>query len=214
MPTARPSFRALTATLSAALVVLLAACGGGGDDEPKATKTSTGASVDLTAGDVTVEAAGNPGTLADADKAAIVDTLKQYVTATSINPLEGKSVGDLGPIFTAAASASLKGPDGAAATDEGLPKATAKVVAKAPPVALTALSDPSGAIDLVGATVYLYVDTKAAGGPIHVLRSGELVLRRDAGAWKIDSYKLTVNRTGTGVTAATATTTTTEKPQS
>jgi hypothetical protein len=213
MPTARPSFRALAATLSAALLVVLAGCGGGGGDEEKqATKASTGASVTLTAGDVKVEAAGAPGTLADADKAAIVETLKQYVTAVSVNPLEGKPIGDLTPIFTTAASASLKGPDGAAATDEGLPKATAKVVAKAPPVALTALSDPSGAIDLVGATVYLYVDTKAAGGPIHVLRTGELVLRRDAGAWKIDSYKLSVERTGAGVTAAT--TPTTEKPQS
>lgn len=212
MPFTRPSFRALAATLGAAALVLLAGCGGGGDDEPKATKTSTGASVDLTAGDVNVEAAGSPGTLADADKAAIVDTLKQYVTAVSVNPLRGKPVGDLAPIFTAAASASLKGPDGAAATDEGLPKATAKVVAKAPPVALTALSDASGAIDLVGATVYLYVDTKAAGGPIHVLRTGELLLRRDAGAWKIDSYRLSVNRTGSGVTVAT--TPTTEKPQS
>jgi hypothetical protein len=209
---ARPSFRALIPTLSAALIVVLAACGGGGDDEAKPTKTSTGASVNLTAGDVKVQAAGNPGTLADADKAGIVDTLKKYVTAVSVDPLEGKPVGDLGAIFTAEASASLKGPDGAAATDEGLPKATAKVVAKAPPVALTALSDPSGAIDLVGATLYLYVDTKAAGGPIHVLRTGELVLRRDPGAWKIASYKLSVNRTGTGVTAAT--TPTTEKPQS
>jgi hypothetical protein len=212
MPTARPSFRALTATLGAALVVVLAACGGGGDDTAKPAKTSTGASVRLTAGNVKVEAAGNPGTLADADKTAIVDTLKKYVIAVSVNPLEGRPVGDLGPIFTAEASASLSGPDGAAATDEGLPKATAKVVAKAPPIALTALSDASGAIDLVGATVYLYVDTKAAGGPIHVLRTGELVLRRDTGAWKIASYKLSVNRTGAGVTAAT--TPTTEKPQS
>jgi hypothetical protein len=211
MPPARPSFRALTATLSAALIVVLAACGGGGDEKAKPAKTSTGASIDLTAGDVRVEAAGTPGTLAEADKTAIVDTLKQYVSAVSVNPLEGKPVGDLSSIFTAEASASLQGPDGAAATDEGLPKATAKVVAKAPPVALTALSDPSGAIDLVGATVYLYVDTKAAGGPIHILRSGELVLRRDAGAWKIASYKLSVDRTGTGVTAAT--TPTTEKPQ-
>jgi hypothetical protein len=212
MPPARPSFRALTATLSAALIVALAACGGGGDDAAKPAKTSTGATVDLTAGDVKVEAAGTPGTLADADKTAIVDTLKQYVTAASIKPLEGKPVGDLGPIFTAEASASLEGPDGAAATDEGLPRATAKVVAKAPPISLTALSDPSGAIDLVGATLYLYVDTKAAGGPIHVLRTGEVVLRRDTGAWKIASYKLSVNRTGAGVTAAT--TPTTEKPQS
>jgi hypothetical protein len=209
---ARPSFRALTATLGAVLVVVLAACGGGGDEEAKPAKTPTGASIDLTAGNVTVEAAGTPGTLAEADKAAIVDTLKRYVTATSINPLQGKPIGDLAPIFTAGASASLQGPDGAAATDEGLPKATAKVVAKGPPVGLTALSDPSGAIDLVGATVYLYVDTKSAGGPIHVLRSGELVLRRDSGGWKIDSYKLSVDRKGAGVTAAT--TPTTERPQS
>jgi hypothetical protein len=212
MPHTPLPFRALTATLSAALVVALAACGGGGDDGAKPVQAPTGASLELTAGDVRVEAAGNPGTLADADKQAIVDTLRKYVVAATINPLRGKPVGDLAPIFTSEASASLRGPDGAAATDEGLPKATAKVTAKAPPVGLTALSDQSGAIDLVGATLYLNVDTKAARGPIHVLRSGELVLRRDAGTWKIASYKLAVNRTGAGVT--TPTTPSTEKPPS
>ena len=78
---------------------------------------------------------------------------------------------------------------------------------------LTALSDASGAIDLVGATVYLYVDTKAAGGPIHVLRTGELMLRRDAGHLEDRQLPAAVDRTGSGLPRPT-TTPTTEKPQS
>lgn len=209
MPTNRLPFRALAATLGASLALTLAACGGGGDGS-KRVQAPTGSSLELTAGDVRVEAAGTPGTLADADRAAILDTLRKYVVAATLEPLQGKPVGDLAPVFTAEASASLDGPDGAVATDEGLPKATAKVVAKAPPIGLTALSDQSGAIDLVGATLFLDVDTKASGGPIHVLRTGEIVLRRDAGTWKIASYKLSVNRTGAGVPAGT--TSTPEKP--
>ena len=32
--------------------------------------------------------------------------------------------------------------------------------------------------------------TKASAGPVRVLRTGELVFKRDAGAWKISSYRL------------------------
>jgi hypothetical protein len=58
-------------------------------------------------------------------------------------------------------------------------------------------------IDLVGTTLFLDVNTKAAGGPVRVLRTGELVFQRDADTWKISSYKLSVNRTGAGFPAST-----------
>lgn len=212
MISARCWFRAPAAVLCATLAVSLGACGGGGADSAKKTTVPAGSTLELTAGQVQVEAAGTPGTLSDTDRDAIIDTLRKYVVAATIDPLHGKPVGNLAPIFTAEATASLTGPDGAAATDQGVPKATAQVKAKAPPVLLTALSDPSGAIDLVGATLYLDVNTKAAGGPVHLLRTGELVLRRDAGTWKIASYKLSVNRTGAGIPVPT--TASTEKPQS
>ena len=142
-----------------------------------------------------------PGTLSDADRGAIIETLRKYVIAATIDPLHGKPIGDLAAVFTPEATAALAGPDRAAAVDEGMPKAKGTVTATTPPVPIVALSDPAGAIDVVGTTLFLDVHTKAAGGPIRVLRTGELVLKRDAGAWKIASYRLTVNRTGAGLPA-------------
>lgn len=193
--------RAPIAVLTAALAISLAACSGGSD--PKADKTSApaGSRLKITAGDVQVQAAGTPGTLSDEDRDAIADTLQRYVIAATIEPLHGKKVGDLSKEFTPEAAASVTGLAGDAVVDAGMPKATATVKASAPPVPMTALSDSTGAIDLVGATLFLDVRTTAPGGPVRVQRNGELVLKRDAGDWKIASYRLTVNRTGSGLPA-------------
>jgi hypothetical protein len=207
MDFARRWFRARLIVLLTVLAVALVACGGGDDDAAKKTTVPKGSTLDLTAGTVTVEAAGPPGTLADADQQAIIETLKKYIVAATIEPLHGKKVGDLSGVFTAEAAASLAGPDRAAAIDEGMPKATATVKASTPPVPMVALSDSTGAIDLVGTTLFLDVKTKSAGGPVRVLRTGELVLKRDADAWKISSYKLAVNRTGSGLPPATTSST-------
>lgn len=210
MDLARRCFRAPLAVLVTVVAVGLVACSGGDDTVVKKTAVPKGSTLDLTAGTVQVEAAGPPGTLADADQQAIIETLRKYIVAATIDPLHGKKVGDLSGVFTAEAAASLAGPERAAAVDEGMPKAIATVKASAPPVGMVALSDASGAIGLVGATLFLDVKTKAAGGPVRVLRTGELVLKRDADTWKIASYKLSVNRTGSGIPTAT-TTSSTEK---
>ncbi len=211
MDSPRRWFRAPLVALVAALIMLgsvaLVACSGGSDAKAKGTSVPAGSTLKLTTGTVQVAAAGAPGTLADADQQAIIETLKRYIVAATIDPLHGKKVGDLTGIFTAEASASLAGPDRAAAIDEGMPKATTIVKASTPPVPMVALSDATGAIDLVGTTLFLDVNTKAAHGPLRVLRTGELVLKRDAGAWKIASYKLSVNRTGTGFGAPTTSST-------
>jgi hypothetical protein len=207
-----PHFPARRARLQAAAVVLvgalgLAACGGGGSDG--STSSGSGA-VKLTVapGPVTVEAAGIPaGTLSDQDRDAIVAVVRRYITAGTLDPLAGKPVGNLAPLFSSAATAGLTGADRAALVDEGLPPATGTVTATAAPVALTALSDPAGTIDLVGATLTLDVAAKTARGPVTVKRDGELVLRRAPEGWKIDSYRVTVNRDGAGLGVASTTTT-------
>jgi hypothetical protein len=207
MDFARRWFHAPLAVLIVVLSVALVACGGSDDKKAKPVTVPEGSTLKLTAGDVQIAAAGPPGTLADEDKTAIIETLKKYIVAATIDPLHGKKVGDLSGVFSAEASASLAGPDRAAAIDEGMPKATAVVKASTPPVPIVALSDASGAINLVGTTLFLDVNTKATGGPVRLLRSGELVLKRDAGAWKISSYRLSVNRTGSGLIVPTTSST-------
>ena len=217
----RRRFRAPVAVLVAVLAITLAACSGGGDDK-KAQKTAApeGSTLQVVPGAGVVEAAGAPGTLSDEDKDAIADTIKRYIIAATIEPLHGKPVGDLTGVFTPEAATSIAGLNRAAVVDDGMPKAVTTVKASTPPVPLTALSDPSGAIDLVGATLFLDVRTKAAGGPVRVARNGELVLQRgghggdggDAGDWKITSYKLTVDRTGAGLPTPTSSSTESTTP--
>ncbi len=213
MDSPRRCFRAPAAVLIAALAIALVACSGGGDDQnAKKTAAPEGSTLQITPGTVEVQAAGAPGTLSDQDRDQIVDTLKRYIIAATIKPLHGKPVGNLAGVFTPEVATSVEGLAGAAVVDAGMPKAVTTVKASAPPVPLIALSDPSGAIDLVGAKLFLDVRTKAAGGPVHVQRNGELVLQRDGGDWKISSYKLTVDRTGAGLPAPTSSSTESTTP--
>src|SRR4051794_30517376 len=109
MDFARRWFHAPLAVLIAVLAVALVACGGGDDKKAKPTVIPEGSTLKLTAGDVQVAAAGPPGTLAATDKTAIIEALKKYIVAATIDPLHGKKVGDLSSIFTAEAAASVAG---------------------------------------------------------------------------------------------------------
>lgn len=199
---------ALAATF--ALAVGGAACSGGDGKSASSTPTTrAGTAVTIAAGPVTIASSGTEGTLSDADRAAVVDTVRRYVTAASIDPLQGRPVGDLTVVFTPSAVAQVKGHDHAAMLDDRLPKATGKVTAVAKPLAMTALGDPTGAIVLVGVNLDLHLEAAAAKGPVDVQRTGGLVLAKDGDTWKIASYRVTVTRTGAGLPPAAASTSTT-----
>ena len=125
------------------------------------------------------QAAGAPGTLADADRDAIIATLRKYVIAATIDPLHGKPVGDLAPLFTPEAAAALAGPEPRRGrSTKACRRRPSTVKATRPPVPLAALSDPTGAIDLVGASLVPRREARSAtGGPVRVQRTGELVLQ-------------------------------------
>ena len=202
----RASFAlAVTCTLA----VGAAACSGGGGKSASTPTTRPGTAVPIAAGPVTVTASGIAGTLSNADREAIVETVRRYVTAASIDPFRGRPVGDLASVFAATAVTAANGPDRATVVDDGLPKATGKVTATAKPLAITALTDPSGAVVLVGVTLDLDVRASAAKGPVRVKRTGELVLEKDGPSWKITSYRLAVDRSGAGLGPAAAPTSTT-----
>jgi hypothetical protein len=203
MEFSRRGLRAPAVLLGTVLALSLAACSGGGSDAKAKAPAPAGSTLTLAAGPVQVQASGTPGTLSDADRAAIITTLRKYVTAATIDPLHGKKVGNLSMVFTPEALAALTGPNRDAAVDDSLPKATGTVTAKNPPVTLTALSEPSGAINLVAAPLLLQVNAKTPAGEVRVVRTGEVLLTHAAGAWKIASYKLAVDRSGAGIAAPT-----------
>ncbi|MBM3676114.1 MAG: hypothetical protein FJW88_14470 [Actinobacteria bacterium] len=205
--TTRAAARAIGA--GSLLVVVLAACGGAGASEKAATTTTrVGSTMTIEAGTVTVESAGAPLGLADADRDAVVETVRRYVKAATVDPLLGEGVGDLAPLLAATVGSGLTPADRAALVDEGLPESTGTVEAVVAPVVLTALADRAGAIDLVGAGLDVTVTAKTARGPVVVHRAGELILVRDGAAWRIESFRLLVDRSGRGLSGGGATTAT------
>jgi hypothetical protein len=196
---------ALLAGLSAA-----ACSSGGGSAKATPSTTAPNVHVRVTPGEVTVATAGPPAQLPDADRDAIFAAVGSYVQDATIAPLEGKPAPDLAAHFTAATAPVLQGPERDALLDADLPRATGRVAPTLQPVSLHALADPAGTIDLVGSTIDLTVQTSAAGGPISIHRSGELMFTRDGGTWKILSFKLAVTRDGAGLEPAKRTSSTTK----
>ncbi|HEY7437789.1 MAG TPA: hypothetical protein VIC35_00165 [Acidimicrobiia bacterium] len=152
----------------------------------------------ISPGPVTVAAAGAPGVLSNADRDAIVGTVRTYVTDATIDPLLGKRVGNLSAVFAPAALAGTTGVNAAVLTDAGMPKAS-KITATAQPISITALSDPARAIGLVGAPLNLQVSARTKKGLVQVHRVGELALVREGGSWRIMGFRLAVSRAGADI---------------
>jgi hypothetical protein len=79
-----------------------------------------------------------------------------------------------------------------------MPRAS-KITATAQPIAITALSDPSKAIGLVGVPLNLQVSARTPKGPVQVHRVGELALERAGGSWRIVGFRLAVSRAGADI---------------
>jgi hypothetical protein len=133
----------------------------------------------------------------DATWAGVLDTLNHYLDAAVLTPLRtGGPAGDLTPFFTPFAVGRVMGdgPDRAAFIDEGLPP-TFDVRRDAAVAALSALAGSDGTVSVAVAKIDLRLIGHIAGDPVTVVRTGELVLLPEGGAWRIDAYDLRVTRT-------------------
>lgn len=198
----RPSAPLLVACLVAVALVagaLFAACRGGGSDDGGGARPAPDPTVDVTlaVGDVRVESTGAPVPFPDAIRDAVMTTVRNYVSAATVGPLQTGRAGDLAPLFTAAAAArvSAPGPDRDTLVDEGVPTVAGDITAENAPVTLVGLAGGDGAVVLVSAAVSLVVRGEAAGGLVEVRRNAQLVLTDDGGQWKIDGWDAGVERT-------------------
>lgn len=200
--------------LAVTSAVLFAACGGddGGEAEPAKPKTTKPekleVAIDLQAGPTAVSSAGPDVALPPEIIEAVMGVVDGYVDEAVAGPLAtGKPAKDLERFFGLRVVTNV-GPDGAnraALAEEGVPKATDDVTIVAKPVTLTALADPAGNVILVSAGLDLQLKTKVEGGPIEIVRTGELLLEPFEGKWQITGYDLEVTRTTkSGTTTTTA----------
>ena len=81
MEPSRRGLRAPIVLLGVVVALSLAACSGGGSDAKAKAPAPAGTTLTLAAGPVQVQAAGTPGTLSDADRNAIIATLRTAVGA-------------------------------------------------------------------------------------------------------------------------------------
>ncbi|GMU78402.1 MAG: hypothetical protein AMXMBFR46_11970 [Acidimicrobiia bacterium] len=208
-----PARRASTriAAVAALAIAALAAVSGA---PPAGAAKKPRPVVSIVPGELTVYRVGDaPPTLPDSVRDKVMATLGAYVNAATVRPLQKGTVDDaalagaLGPSVTA----RLGGPDRAVLLDEGVPRATKKIVVAAAPVALTGLADAQGNVVVVTAGLDATTTTKTEKGKVSIKRTGELVLTPEADTWKITGYTLTVDRIGRGL-GAPATPTATAAP--
>lgn len=215
---------ALPARLAALIAIgaafgVLASCSSDGSAPKRAASppaTRPDARVKVTVGLVNVATAGGVVQLAGTDRDAVVTAIGAYIKAATLDPLKAKATAPPAAALTAlmapSAAPALAGPDGDAFLDARLGPVTGTLRATLAPVNLTGLADKLGAVDLVGATLDLTVNANSIRGPFVIHRTGELMFTRDAGAWKILSFKLAVTREGAGLAAESTTTTGGTKP--
>lgn len=180
------------------LVVLMAGCSGGDDGGDggggRAGRGEDGEPVyafSVVATDVRAMAAQAPP-FSDDLKWSVTDALNAYLATAVVEPLRtGEPAGRLEAAFTAAALGriSAPGPERAAVLEEGAP-ITGEVHQDRANARLTALTAPGGEVVLVTAQVDLGHTVEAEGGPVDVVRSGELVLVAEGGAWRIDAFDM------------------------
>jgi hypothetical protein len=206
---------AATAVVVASVAVTVAMGGagrGGAATKPKPSRTTRPpTSLGLTLGKVGVESAGAPGGLAPEASAQVVAAIDRYVQLSSVDAMRTGAAGNLAPVFTTDALSKVTSTDRAVLADEHLPKVRRKVQVSGSPVALSGLADQDGTVVVVTASIDVRVAARTTKGnkPILVERRGELVLVPDGGGWKIDSYDLSVARSGKGLGTTTTTTTAT-----
>jgi hypothetical protein len=138
--------------------------------------------------------------------AGVLDTLNRYLDVAVLTPLRtGGPAGDLTPLFNPPALAQVVpgGADRFAFIDENLPPVS-DLRSERAVAGLTALAGQDGTVSVVTAGLELRLIGHVAGAPVTVVRTGELVLMPEGGAWRIDAYDIKVVRT-----VADATTTTT-----
>jgi hypothetical protein len=210
-PRPRRAPRAASRAVSCAVIgaVALAFAGFG---TPAGAARSPRPVVQMPVGELTVYRTGaNPQALPDDVRDKVMAALASYVKVATVKALQ-KGTADptaLAALLGPGAAARLTGPDRGVLLDEGLPRATSKIVVTGAPVALTGLADGQGNVVVVTAKLDATTKTRTTKGKLTITRAGEIVFAPEGDTWKIDGYDLTVDRSGKGLGAVATTPTTT-----
>jgi hypothetical protein len=148
----------------------------------------------LTVGKVDVQAAGRAVSLSSRTQHAVLAVAQQYVDSAITEPLEtGKLGGAYAGLFVPGLRAAVLGPDEHILTDLPVGRTTSSSEVSSP-VAISALSDQSGALLFLSTTFDLHIDATGPRGPIAVVRKVELTYEPVHRSWSVVAYRVTVTR--------------------
>lgn len=132
----------------------------------------------------------------DEELTQVKATLDAYLARAVIEPLHtGKPAGDLTDLFSVEARPRLADEaTRATLVEEGLPPASTSITADAATVKLSSVAGPDGFVALVAARLDVKLHAVGPRIDIDIVRDGELVLTRDDGKWRIDSFGVRTTR--------------------
>lgn len=144
---------------------------------------------------------GEPAPLPRQDRRLIVRTVRRYLAAATILPLEHDPEDEessppppLERFFTKAAGARLETDDRFALADRHLPRAEFGVSTERAELGLSGLIDDGRGPQLVAAAVDVQMVVRLEDDTIVVNRTGNLVLEPVGDSWRIGAYNLRVER--------------------
>jgi hypothetical protein len=199
-PRSRPFARACTGAVVVCLFV--SACSGSSHPKAKprptpktgaASHAATRVSHPLKVGSVTVQHAGRVVPFADGTKRKVLAIAQHYVDKGILAPLEnGRVAKGYAKLFAPGIRPAAITTDERVLTD--LPVGTTtKLVEHAGPVAMSALTDTTGALLYVATKFNVTVQATRKAGAITVTRKVELTFEKIDG-WRIVAYRVTVTR--------------------
>lgn len=197
----------LVAAIAAAVVIALGVSlfvvfVGGDDEEPPPPAKPLEIAAPKTIDDV-FSVSGQPAELRRRDVRAVVATVKGYLQAATITPLEEREGPRVARFFAGPAAERLKSKDRFALADAHLPRAEHGVSTERAKLGLAAIVDDAGAGQLVAATINVRMVVRLEDDSIVVNRSGDMVLQPAADGWRISAYHVRAKRTFASETTTT-----------
>ena len=206
----------VAAVVVVAVIAIVLANTADSGNNPKVAKKNTPATtvpksntLTLVVGKIAVQSAGPPAKLAPAVRNTVMHSTQLYVNEAILAPLERGQVNNAyANVFDPGVKPAAARTDHAVLTEATTGPAHGAVIAKASPVRIDVLGDPTGKVALVAATFTMNINAPMASGRLVIRRRTEFTFADEFGKWVVTGYRVSVRR-GSGAKTASKTITST-----
>jgi hypothetical protein len=210
-PNARTIWVILGSIVAIAVIAVLLAntADSGNDTKPRAANGKPTPTVPkspplkLKVGKVVVQNTGPPAKVTRAIRRSLLSSTQFYVDGAIIAPLSrGQLNKQFATVFDSGVRKAAARNDVAVLTESTTGRARGVVTAKASPVRIDAIGDPTGKLTLAATSFTMNVKATTPAGRIVIRRKTELTFANESGKWFVTAYNVTVRRTVGAKTAS------------